>query len=171
VIKKYYISTIQIQNMKTIILILFTITVHSQMVNHGSLRLDESLRFHTEFINKGEVNGSKLLKEVKGNDYSITHLDKEYLSIDTNTPYKVTLNGSPVIGETGGKWKKISDTNETNYILYYDKIKIGDTIDRKEIYDINGRYLGNTELTQKAVYIEITYYTNGKTTSRKFYNK
>jgi len=156
--------------MKTIILILFTITVQSQMMNHGNLEINESMRFHTTFINKGTVNGSELLKEVKGNNYSITHLDKEYLSIETDTPYKVTLNGSPVLGERLGKWSKISDTNETDYILHYDKIKVGDIVEKTEIYDLNGRFMGETILTQKAIYIQVISYKNGKITSKKFMN-
>jgi hypothetical protein len=157
--------------MKTFILILFTVTVQSQMMNHGELELNESMRFHTTFINKGTVNGSELLQEVKGNDYSITHLDKEYVSIDTNTPYKVTLNGSPVIGERNGKWNQISETNETAYVLHYDKIKVGDVVLKTEIYDLNGRFMAETKLTQQAIYVQVTYFKSGKITSKKFMYK
>ena len=157
--------------MKTILLIIFSTQLAlCQMTNFGDMQINGNIAFHNDFINKGKVNETSLLRSVKGSYFQITDITNEYVSLDGGI-VRVVLNGSPIIGLQNDKWVTVSEGNTTDYIQAseYEKLAIGSHIVSTQIFDVRGRYVGEKILPtfQKGVYIIIDHYSNGSKQSKK----
>src|SRR5688572_26436002 len=111
--------------MKTILLLLTTLSMTAQVSIFGSLQGIENMAFYTDLNSTGQINGSELITAVEGHYFVIEHVS-DYTRI-SGQDVRVTLNGAPVIGITGNNVNELSNTNTTNWINpnQYDQIRIG----------------------------------------------
>lgn len=154
--------------MKTLLLLLTTISMTAQVTIFGSLNGIENMAFYTDLNNTGQINGSDLLDKVEGHYFIIEHVST-YTKI-TGGDVRVTLNGNPVIGIANGKVTELSNTNTTNWINpnQYDQIRIGKVV-KTQIFDMAGRYVGDKVQPhfQEGIYIVVSYFSDGNRISNK----
>lgn len=156
--------------MKTLLLLLTTITMTAQVTIHGSIQGIENMAFFTDLNIKGQINESDLVNKIEGHYFIVEHVS-DYTKI-VGDHVRVTLKGSPVIGINRSGVETLSEGNTTEWINpnQYDQIRIGrGEIVKEQIFDIRGRYLGNEiqPTFQESIYIVVSYYSDGSKTSKK----
>jgi len=154
--------------MKTLLLLLTTLSMTAQVTIFGSLQGIENMAFYTDVNIKGQINGSELITAVEGHYFVIEHVS-DYTRI-SGQDVRVTLNGDPVIGIANGKVTTLSQTNQTNWINpnMFDQIRIGRIV-KTQIFDMAGRYVGPKVLPtfQEGIYIILNHYSDGNRISNK----
>lgn len=154
--------------MKTLLLLLTTITMTAQVTIHGSLQGIEHMAFFTDLNIKGQINGSELITAVEGHYFVVEHVS-DYTRI-SGQDVRVTLNGDPVIGITDNKVTTLSQSNTTNWINPngYDQIRIGRIV-KTQIFDMAGRYVGDKVQPhfQEGIYIVVSHFSDGLRISNK----
>src|SRR5690606_8659257 len=154
--------------MKTLLLLLTTLSMTAQVTIFGSLQGIENMAFYTDVNIKGQINGSELITAVEGHYFVIEHVS-DYTRI-SGQDVRVTLNGNPVIGIASGKVETLSQSNTTNWINpnNYDQIRIGKVV-KTQIYDMAGRYVGDKVQPhfQEGIYIILNHYSDGNRISNK----
>src|SRR5690606_5221516 len=154
--------------MKTLLLLLTTISMTAQVTNFGNLQGIENMAFYTDLNNTGQINGSELITAVEGHYFVIEHVSS-YTKI-TGQDVRVTLNGNPVIGIASGKVETLSQSNTTNWINpnMFDQIRIGRIV-KTQIFDMAGRYVGDKVQPhfQEGIYIVVSYFSDGNRISNK----
>lgn len=154
--------------MKTLLLLLTTITMTAQVTIFGSLQGIENMAFYTDLNNTGQINGSELIDKVEGHYFVIEHVS-DYTRI-SGQDVRVTLNGDPVIGIANGKVTTLSQTNQTDWLNPngYDQIRIGKVV-KTQIFDMAGRYVGDKVQPhfQEGIYIVVSYFSDGNRISNK----
>src|SRR5690606_10600206 len=148
--------------MKTLLLLLTTLSMTAQVTIFGNLQGIENMAFYTDLNNKGQINGSELITAVEGHYFVIEHVS-DYTHI-SGQDVRVALNGDPVIGIANGKVTTLSQTNQTNWINpnMFDQIRIGRIV-KTQIFDMAGRYVGPKVLPtfQEGIYIILNHYSDG----------
>lgn len=154
--------------MKTILLLLVSISMTAQVTIYGNLQGIENMAFYTDLNITGQINGSDLIDKVEGHYFVIEHVST-YTKI-TGGDVRVTLNGDPVIGIASGKVETLSQSNTTNWINPngYDQIRIGRIV-KTQIFDMAGRYVGDKVQPhfQEGIYIILNHYSDGSKISEK----
>ena len=154
--------------MKTLLLLLTSISMTAQVTIFGSLQGIENMAFYTDLNSTGQINGSELITAVEGHYFIIEHVS-DYTRI-SGQDVRVTLNGNPVIGIASGKVETLSQSNTTNWINpnNYDQIRIGKVV-KTQIYDMAGRYVGDKVQPhfQEGIYIILNHYSDGNRISKK----
>lgn len=156
--------------MKTLLLLLTTMTMTAQATIHGSLQGIENIAFFTDLNIKGQINESDLVNKIEGHYFIVEHVS-DYTRI-SGDHVRVTLKGSPVIGINYSGVETLSEGTTTEWINpnQYDQIRIGKgKVVKEQIFDIRGRYLGNEiqPTFQEGIYIVVSYYSDGSKTSKK----
>lgn len=154
--------------MKTILLLLVSISMTAQVTIYGNLQGIENMAFYTDLNITGQINGSDLIDKVEGHYFVIEHVST-YTKI-TGGDVRVTLNGDPVIGIASGKVETLSQSNTTNWINPngYDQIRIGRIV-KTQIFDMAGRYVGDKVQPhfQEGIYIMVSHFSDGNRLSNK----
>ena len=154
--------------MKTLLLLLTTISMTAQVTNFGNLQGIENMAFYTDLNNTGQINGSELITAVEGHYFVVEHVS-DYTRI-SGQDVRVTLNGDPVIGITDNKVTTLSQSNKTNWLNpnMFDQIRIGRIV-KTQIFDMAGRYVGDKVQPhfQEGIYIILNHYSDGNRISNK----
>src|SRR5690606_34854731 len=100
--------------MKTLLLLLATLSMTAKVTIFGSIQGIENMAFYTDLNSTGQINGSDLVNKVEGHYFVIEHVS-DYTRI-SGQDVRVTLNGDPVIGIANNKVIELSETNTTNWI-------------------------------------------------------
>ena len=156
--------------MKTLLLLLTTFSMTAQVTVFGHLQGIENMTFFTDLNIKGQINQSDLVNKIEGHYFIVEHVS-DYTKI-VGDHVRVTLKGSPVIGINYSGVETLSEGTTTEWINpnQYDQIRIGKgKVVKEQIFDIRGRYLGESmeQPFQEGIYIIVSHYSDGSKTSKK----